>query len=313
MVPAVIEVHNLRKQFGETVAVENVSFSARSGEIFGLLGPNGAGKSTTISCLCGLLQPTSGQVRVLGLDVVEQPQQSRRSLGVVPQELALYEDLSARENLRYWGAAYGLRGARLAERVTQVLQIIGLEDRASEPVSQFSGGMKRRLNLGCAIVHEPQVLLLDEPTVGVDPQSRVRLLDLVRELVQQGTCVLYTTHYMEEAEALCDRLAVLDHGRILAEGTLEDLRARVGGRDLVRLTGSFAEAPVRKALGELEGAELLLVEDHLLQLRFDRAGSRLPQLFDVLAGAGSEVRETTVSQPSLESLFIELTGKDLRE
>lgn len=310
---AVIEVQNLRKQYGDFLAVEEVSFRAEPGQIFGLLGPNGAGKSTTIGCLCGLLKPTSGQVSILGHDVVQDGPASRARLGVVPQELALYEDLSATDNLEYWGSAYGMSGAALKSRIVQVLESTGLLDRAKEPVSRFSGGMKRRLNLGCAIVHEPAVLLLDEPTVGVDPQSRVRLLEVIRELVAAGTCVLYTTHYMEEAEMLCDRLAILDHGKIIAAGTLEELRARGGERDMVRLAGKFPVEAVRAALQALGDAEVVQAEEGAFLLAMPAAGRRLPVIFDAIHGAGGEVRETTVAQPSLESLFIQLTGKELRE
>lgn len=308
-----IEVQHLRKQYGDLVAVEDVGFTAAPGEIFGLLGPNGAGKSTTIGCLCGLLRPTSGQVRILGHDVVRDGPASRERLGVVPQELALYEDLSATDNLAYWGAAYGLAGDALRKRVQAVLEIIGLLDRAQEPASRFSGGMKRRLNLGCALVHEPAVLLLDEPTVGVDPQSRVRLLDVVRELAAQGTCVLYTTHYMEEAESLCDRLAILDHGRVIAAGTLAELRGRLGERDTVRLAGRFPVEAVRAALSALDEAELLQVEEDGVLLSLPAAGRRLPEIFAALEPTGAELRETAVAQPNLESLFIQLTGKELRE
>lgn len=308
-----IQVEQLRKEYGDTVAVQDVSFEAPAGQVFGLLGPNGAGKSTTIGCLCGLLRPTSGRVTVLGHDVVSEGPASRRKLGVVPQELALYEDLSAAANLEYWGAAYGLSGSELKQRAAQVLEAIGLQDRAKEPVSQFSGGMKRRLNLGCAIVHQPQVLLLDEPTVGVDPQSRVRLLELIRELVAQGTCVLYTTHYMEEAESLCDQLAIIDHGQVIAAGTLTELRGMLGERDILRLTGQFAEAEVREAVEHLTDAELLQVEPEVIRLALGGATRRLPEVFEALNRAGAEIRETTMAQPSLESLFIRLTGKDLRE
>jgi len=197
-----IEVQELRKSFGDLKAVDGVSFTARRGEIFGLLGPNGAGKTTTISCISGLLTPTSGTIRVMGHDVVHDGQAARRALGVVPQEIALYEELSATENLAYWGGAQGLRNPLLRERINKVLESTGLQDRAREPVKRFSGGMKRRLNLAASIVHSPKVLLLDEPTVGVDPQSRVHLLEMVRAEARAGTCVLYTTHYMEEAESL---------------------------------------------------------------------------------------------------------------
>ena len=308
-----IEVEGLRKQYGELTAVDGVSFRAEPGKIFGLLGPNGAGKTTTISCISGLLRPDGGKIRVLGHDVVMDGRASRAQLGVVPQELALYEELSARENLSYWGAAYGLRGAKLGERVAAVLDVAGLSDRAKEPVKRFSGGMKRRLNFACALVHEPRALLLDEPTVGVDPQSRVKLLDLVREEARRGTCVLYTTHYMEEAEQLCDELAIVDHGKIIAAGTLSELRAEVGERDVLRLTGRFEPAGVRLALAQLPDIEVLQLEDGTLTLALPEATKRLPTTLQALTAAGAELRETTLTQANLQNLFIKLTGKELRE
>jgi ABC-2 type transport system ATP-binding protein len=308
-----IEVENLRKTFDEVTAVDGASFTARGGEIFGLLGPNGAGKTTTIHCVCGLLTPTGGRIRVHGHDVVRDGRAARRSIGVVPQELALYDDLTAAENLDYWGGAQGLRGAELKRRIVEVLEAAGLQDRSREAVKRFSGGMKRRLNFACGVVHRPQVLLLDEPTVGVDPQSRVRLLDLVREQARTGTCVLYTTHYMEEAEALCHRLAVMDHGRIIAQGTLPELRATLGERDLIRLTGAWNIEAVRQALARLEGLEIVQILEGALTLSVAGASGRLPEIFAALAAAGAEIRGTTLTQPSLESLFIKLTGKELRE
>jgi ABC-2 type transport system ATP-binding protein len=308
-----IEVENLSKRYGDTLAVDGVSFVARGGVLTGLLGPNGAGKSTTIGCVSGLLEPSAGKVRVLGHDVVHDGRAARSALGVVPQELALYDDLSARENLEYWGATYGVRGAALRARVTAVLEEIGLGDRSKEPVSKFSGGMKRRLNFGCAIVHEPRVILLDEPTVGVDPQSRVKLLELVRSRVQAGACVLYTTHYMEEAEGLCDELAIIDHGKIIAAGSLSQLRAMLGERDLVRLSGAFEPAAVQRAVLQLGDIDVVLVDGSQVTLSMRDASRRLPALFAALAGAGADIRETTLKQPNLESLFIKLTGKELRE
>ena len=307
-----IEIQGLRKEFGDLVAVDDVSFAAQPGEVFGLLGPNGAGKSTTIGCLSGLIPPTTGVLKVQGHDVVGNPREARRALGVVPQELALYEDLSATENVSYWGGAYGLRGERLKKRVAEVLEWTGLSSRAREPVERFSGGMKRRLNFAAGIVHEPQVLLLDEPTVGVDPQSRVRLLEMVRELAAVGACVLYTTHYMEEAESLCDRLAIIDHGKLIAMGTLAELRGRTGGQDLLRLTGHFP-APVGAALGALGDVELVSSDEEHLILSVAGGTRRLPELFAAVDGNGGDVRETTMTQPSLESLFIQMTGKELRE
>jgi ABC-2 type transport system ATP-binding protein len=308
-----IEVEQLRKSYGELIAVDGVSFAAHPGEIFGLLGPNGAGKTTTIGCISGLLTPSAGHVRVMGHDVVREGTAARANLGVVPQEIALYEDLSARDNLDYWGGAQGMRNPKLRERIQQVLDLTRLQDRAREPVKQFSGGMKRRLNFACGILHSPKVLLLDEPTVGVDPQSRVRLLDLVRAQAQAGTCVLYTTHYMEEAEALCDRLAIVDHGKIIAAGTLAELRSMLAERDLLRLTGLFAPQAARTAMQQIDSVEILQGDESLLLLSLLGASEKLPAIFAALAGAGAEVRGTTLTQPSLESLFIKLTGKELRE
>jgi ABC-2 type transport system ATP-binding protein len=214
--------------------------------------------------------------------------------------------------LGYWGGAQGLRGALLRDRITEVLELTGLLDRAKEPIKRFSGGMKRRLNFACGIVHQPKVLLLDEPTVGVDPQSRVRLLELVRDQAHAGACVLYTTHYMEEAQTLCDRLAIIDHGSIIAQGTLAELRSLLAERDLLRLTGVFRPDAVREALSHLEGVEIIQSDETQLALSVSDASHRLPSLFAAINTAG-EVRGTTLTQPSLESLFIKLTGKELRE
>lgn len=307
-----IEVDQLRKSYGDLTAVDGVSFAAQPGEIFGLLGPNGAGKTTTISCISGLLTPTAGHIRVMGHDVLSDGQAARSVLGVVPQEIALYEELSAQENLAYWGGAQGMRNPLLRERILKVLEVTGLEDRASEPVKQFSGGMKRRLNLACSIVHMPKVLLLDEPTAGVDPQSRMRLLELVRAEAQTGTCVLYTTHYMEEAEALCDRLAVMDHGKIIAMGTLAELRAMQGGQNLLRLSGVFP-ADARDALARLDHIEILQADGAVMLLSLVDAPRKLPAIFAAMEACGGVVRDTTLTQPSLESLFLKLTGKELRE
>jgi ABC-2 type transport system ATP-binding protein len=308
-----INVERLRKIYGETIAVDDASFAANAGEIFGLLGPNGAGKTTTIGCISGLLVPTAGRILLDSHDVVREGVEARRSLGVVPQEIALYDDLSAIENLQYWGGAQGLRGNVLKQNIAHVLERTGLQDRAKEAVKNYSGGMKRRLNFACGLIHHPKILLLDEPTVGVDPQSRVRLLELVREEAKSGTCVLYTTHYMEEAESLCDRLAIMDHGKLIAQGTMSELRAMVGERDLLRFTGAWDSEAVLKALLQLDGIEIVQVVDGAATIAASNASGRLPAIFAALSSAGADVRGTVLTQPSLESLFIKLTGKELRE
>ena len=308
-----IEVEDLRKSYGDVIAVDGVSFRAEPGRVFGLLGPNGAGKTTTISCMCGLLRPSAGRIRVLGHDAVLEPRLARARMGVVPQELALYDELSAEESLRYWGAAYGLRGDTLRRRVGEVLEVAGLLDRARTAVKKLSGGLKRRLNFACGIVHAPQVVLLDEPTVGVDPQSRVRLLDMVRTLAAQGACVLYTTHYMEEAQSLCDAIGIVDHGKLIALGSLDELRAMVGERDLVRFGGAFDRDAAARVLARIEGIEVMEATADGVRVALRDASRRLPELFAALAEARAEVRETTMTQPSLESLFIKLTGRELRD
>ena len=312
-----LNVENLIKQYGDFTAVDTVSFEAGKGSVFGLLGPNGAGKSTTINCISGLMPPTSGHIAVSGHDIVKDGKAARQSLGVVPQELALYEDLPAIDNLRYWGKAYGLRGKALEDRVADVLGHIGLADRAKDLPKEFSGGMKRRLNFGCGIVHKPSVLLLDEPTVGVDPQSRAKLFDLVEAERDSGACVLYTTHYMEEAERLCDSLAIIDHGKIIAKGTVAELKAQLGARDALQLSGNFPEETTKEAIGALGSTisdlEILSQDEGTLTLTLSSASQHLPAVFDAISGAGGSISETSLRSPNLETLFLLLTGKELRE
>lgn len=305
-----IELDHLSKSFGSFQAVDDVTLVAPRGEILGLLGPNGAGKSTTISCLCGLLKPTAGQVRIGRQDITRTPKAAKARLGVVPQDLAIYEDLPARENLAYWGAAYGLRGSVLRDRIAEVLEITGLTDRASDKPRTYSGGMKRRLNFGCAILHRPDVLLLDEPTVGVDPQSRERLFDMVRDQTARGATVLYTTHHMEEAETLCDRIAVIDGGRKIAEGRIEELRQQVGERDILTLTGQFVPGIAE----QITQADITVLQSdaHTLSLEVANGPARLTSVLDTLHGQGAVIRETTLRRPNLESLFLKLTGRELR-
>lgn len=313
-----LKVEELSKNYGDFVAVDKISFSAGKGTVFGLLGPNGAGKSTAINCISGLLQPTSGHASVAGHDTVSDGKAARQKLGVVPQDLALYEDLSTVENLRYWGKAYGLRGDALDARVAEVLEHIGLADRAKDLPKEFSGGMKRRLNFGCGVVHKPPVILLDEPTVGVDPQSRARLFDLVEAERDAGACILYTTHYMEEAERLCDSLAIIDHGKIIAQGTVDELRAKLGARDVLQLTGNFPLDATRHAMetlsdGNNHDLEFVSQEQQSITLTLSNASQHLPAIFDAVTAAGGNVSETSLRSPNLETLFLLLTGKELRE
>ncbi len=313
-----LKVTELSKHYGDFVAVDRISFEAGKGQIFGLLGPNGAGKSTTINCISGLLKPTSGHASVAGHDVVSDGKAARRRLGVVPQELALYEDLPTIENLRYWGRAYGIGGAELEKRVQEVLETIGLGDRAKDLPKEFSGGMKRRLNFGCGVVHRPALILLDEPTVGVDPQSRARLFDMVEAERDAGACILYTTHYMEEAERLCDSLAIIDHGKLIAQGSVAELRAKLGARDVLQLTGHFPIEPTKQAISALvergnADLEFLAQGEDSITLTLSSASQHLPAIFEAVANTGGSVTETSLRSPNLETLFLLLTGKELRE
>jgi len=307
-----IEIKHLSKSFGSILAVNNINFIAKPGEIFGLLGPNGAGKSTTINCISGLITASEGSITINGFNISNNAIKAKQSLGLVPQELALYEDLSAHENLVFWGSAYGLTGKTLEQRIQQVLTDVGLDSRQKEAVNQFSGGMKRRLNFACAILHKPAALLLDEPTVGVDPQSREHLLQSIIKLKEQGTAVIYTTHYMEEAERLCDNLAIIDQGKIIASGTVDDLRAQVGERDLISLKGEFINTENKDHLVNLK-AEILELSSEEIRLLIADAPKNLTEVLDIVTNNHGKVAHVSIQQANLESLFIKLTGRALRD
>jgi ABC-2 type transport system ATP-binding protein len=303
----------LRKRFGERLAVDGVGFEIQPGETYGLLGPNGAGKTTTISMVCGILSADDGDVRVNGQRVDPGTVAAKGAIGYVPQDLAIYPDLSARENLTFFGRLYGLRGSRLNGRVAEVLAVIDLADRADERTERFSGGMKRRLNIGIGLLHEPRLLVLDEPTVGVDPQSRNAILTSVEALSAAGMAILYTTHYMEEAERLCDRVGIIDGGRIIAEGTRRQLVALVGGLDRVRLSASGNIAEAAAEARRLAGVQEATVRDGGIDLLVVEARRLLPQLLSAMSQDGITIRSVEVIEPDLEAVFLHLTGKALRD
>ena len=307
-----IRISHLNKRFGEVKALRGISFHVDAGEIYGLLGPNGAGKTTTIEVLCGLVIPDSGEAHLNGVDVIRSPVEARRHLGVVPQEVTLYKELSARDNLGFFGQLYGLRGRELKARVHDVLTRMSLADRSREPVERFSGGMLRRLNIAAGILHRPKVLLLDEPTVGLDPQTRAAILDLIRSIAREGTAVVYTTHYMDEAEKLCDRIAIIDHGAILAEGTLPQLKQAAGEREIVALRGTFRPDAGPPDLGSLPGVEIIKMTEEEILFSLANAERQVSSILEKIGSVG-EVREVAIRQPSLENLFIKLTGRELRD
>jgi ABC-2 type transport system ATP-binding protein len=308
-----IQVRDLRKSFGETKAVDGASFDVREGEIFSLLGPNGAGKTTTLSMLSCLWRPDGGDAVILGHSILADPTGVKSVLGVVPQDIALYDDLTAQENLDFWGKMYGLRGPALRARIAEVLEVIGLSERAREPVRKYSGGMKRRVNIGVALLHKPRVIYMDEPTVGIDPQSRRSILDSVLGLKTAGTTVLYTTHYMEEAQELSDHIAIMDHGKVIAAGTNAELVHIVGGLDRITVTINAESARVIDRWGAVSGVSKVTAEDGTMTILADDSNQVLPRLFESASGAGVRITSVNIQEPNLESVFLHLTGRALRD
>jgi ABC-2 type transport system ATP-binding protein len=309
----VLRCEGLRKRFGDRQAVDGIGFEIAHGETYGLLGPNGAGKTTTISMICGILARDAGTVLVLGEPLDVDAVDTKRLIGVVPQDLAIYPDLSARENLDFFGRLYGMSGAALRTRIAEVLEVVELTDRAKERTASYSGGMKRRLNIAIGLLHRPRLLILDEPTVGVDPQSRNAILESVEELGAEGIGILYTTHYMEEAERLCDRVGIVDEGRIIAEGTRAELIRLVGGTDRVSLGASGEVKAAAGALAAFDGVTEVTPREGGLDVLVPHASAILPRLLEVAAGAGASIRSVEVIEPDLEAVFLHLTGKALRD
>jgi linearmycin/streptolysin S transport system ATP-binding protein len=309
----VLRCHDLRKAFGDRQAVKGVSFEIAPGETYGLLGPNGAGKTTTISMACGILYRDGGEVVVDGMSLDVRSTEAKAAIGLVPQDLAIYPDLNARENLAFFGRLYGMGGKALETRIDEVLEVVDLADRAKDRTEHYSGGMKRRLNIAVGLLHRPRLLVLDEPTVGVDPQSRNAILSSVEALSAEGMGILYTTHYMEEAERLCNRVGIIDAGLIIAEGTRQELVALVGGVDKVSLTAAGDLRAAAEEVGRIDGVRDVTVHDGGLDLLVDGARNRLPQLLEAVSRDGVAIRSVEVIEPDLEAVFLHLTGKALRD
>ncbi len=309
----VLVVRDLVRSYGDLKAVDRVSFSIDPGETYGLLGPNGAGKTTTISVIAGLIGADSGTATVLGKPVGPSKVAVKRHIGLVPQDLAIYPELSGRENLNFFGRLQHMGGKALTRRVDEVLELIGLADRAKDATKKYSGGMKRRLNIGIGLLHQPTLLILDEPTVGVDPQSRNAILESVETLSHEGMAVLYTTHYMEEAERLCDRIAIIDSGRIQAEGTRAELIRLTGEFDQIRLTGSGAVAAAAAAVRGLPAVQHADADRHSVLLTVRDAPTAVAGIVTAATTAGMALEDVEISRPNLESVFLQLTGKALRD
>lgn len=309
-----LETVELRKVFKGKTAVDNVSLYLDEGESVGLLGPNGAGKSTTISMISTLLKPTEGDVRLYGKSVVKQPQLIREVLGVVPQEIALYQELSAYENLKFFGKLYRLSGEALERKIQETLDIVGLRERQKELVKTFSGGMKRRVNIAAALLHDPKIVIMDEPTVGIDPQSRNHILDTVRHLNRvKGTTVLYTSHYMEEVEQLCSRVYIMDHGRIIASGTQEELQRILSGEDTLVLQLGAPNHELADDLAALEPVRRVETTEDGLKLIVEKRSHILSAIVQAAERRQVQIVNIHVQTPSLEDVFLHLTGRTLRD
>ena len=312
---AILHVQNLVKNYGDFKAVKGVSFSIEEGEIFSLLGPNGAGKTTTISMLSTLYTPTSGDAIIGGHSITKDPMGVRGMIGVVPQDLALYEDLTARENLIFWGQMYNMSGKPLSMRVDEVLEQIGLTDKAKDRVKTYSGGMKRRVNIGVGLLHKPRLLFLDEPTVGIDPQSRRAILDTVKDLNKQGMTLLYITHYMEEAEELSDRVGIFDHGEMIAIGTQKELTQQVGQAETLILhvgENDDSEA-LAKTLKDIQGVQQATAVDYKVSVVCAEAEDVLAAVVTKANERGIKIRSIDIREPNLEAVFLHLTGRALRD
>ena len=302
----VLTVTGVRKKFGEVVALDGATLSLREGELLALLGPNGAGKTTLIRAISGRVQLDAGEIRLFGTPLTQR--KTPPELGIVPQELAIYPSLTARENLEAFGRLQGLSSGDVTVQVKWALAATALEDRADEPVKGFSGGMKRRLNIACGILHRPRVVLLDEPTVGVDPQSRERIYDMLTDLTKAGVSLLLTTHHLEEAEARCARTVIIDHGKVIAAGTMAELVEQTVGRH--RIVTLRVDAPVAAVP---PGVDVSVEDPRLLQAKVVNVARELPVLLSAIAAQGREIEDVEVRGPSLQSVFIHLTGRELRE
>lgn len=310
---AMLKVENLYKSFGNINAVDGVSFEVNKGEIFGLLGPNGAGKSTTISMISTLLPPSRGEILYEGESIIKDPKTIRKRLGVVPQDIALYPTLTGYENLRFWGSIYGLKGAELKKRINEVSDIIELNGRLKDRVDKYSGGMKRRLNIGAALLHRPELLIMDEPTVGIDPQSRNHILDTVLELNRQGITIIYTSHYMEEVQYLCNEICIMDEGKIIASGNQQELVEMVQEKTQINIKLDNMDNDIIEKLKDIQGVfDGKIVEDAIC-LYGENADTLLAEIMGKVSESGLLIQSIDVKKPNLEAVFLHLTGKALRD
>jgi len=307
-----LKISHLSKSFDSIKAVDDISLEVHKGEILGLLGPNGAGKTTTISMIAGLLKPDGGKITIDSLDTETDLKKIKKTMGVVPQEMAFYEELTAKENLYFWGKLQGLNRKQIEERTGYYLKKTGLLGRENEALKKYSGGMKRRINLIIGLIHHPKLLLLDEPTIGIDVQTRLNIYEIIKEVSSQGTTILYTTHNLQEAEELCHRIAIMDNGKILAVGTLKELINIVGEKDIVLISGNFTADQGRKILSSFKEASVISLEEQKIILSME-ASKKIPLLLEEFFKQDISINDISIKKPNLESVFLKLTGRELRE
>ncbi|MCB2358768.1 ABC transporter ATP-binding protein [Clostridium estertheticum] len=309
-----LELINLTKKYGEFTAIDNISFKVEQGEIFGLLGPNGAGKSTIVSMISTVNPPTRGDIRVDNKSLRDKPMEIKKIMGIVPQDIALYEALSAKDNLEFFGCLYGLKGKKLKDRTSEVLDIIELKDKKDQAVSEFSGGMKRRVNIGIALMNNPKLLILDEPTVGIDPQSRNHILETIKRLNEErGMTVIYTSHYMEEVEYLCKRVAIVDHGKLIALGTKEELKEKLKVKDTLTVTYSKADKDSLEKVKNIAGTEEVRINKNEIAMLVNPNEKNIIDIVEDIRNLGIKLTGFKYDEVNLESIFLKVTGKSLRE
>lgn len=308
-----IKVSNLVKKYNGNTAVAGVGFEINKGDLFGLLGPNGAGKSTIISMLSGLLKPTEGSIYINGEDIIKTPMAAKKAIGLVPQDIALYPTLTAKENLMFWGRMYNLSGKLLKDRVAEVLSIVDLDNRKNERIQTYSGGMKRRINIAAALLHRPEILIMDEPTVGIDPQSRNHILETVKRLNEEGMTIIYTSHYMEEVEYLCTRLGIVDHGKLIAIGNKDEIKKIIINQDRIEVLVSAVTPTVLEKIRQIEFVTGVTAEDNKLTILSNDGPELLMSVLSAIAKLNIKVLSVNVEEPNLESVFLNLTGRALRD
>ncbi|MFD2210623.1 ATP-binding cassette domain-containing protein [Virgibacillus halophilus] len=309
----ILEIKNLAKKFGDFIAVDNMSLSLAEGEIFGFLGSNGAGKSTTINMITGLIRKNQGTIKFLGKDSAKHATFMKRNIGMVPQEIAIYEDLTAYENVHFFAGLYGFRGKELHERTLEALKFVGLLEKQKNFPKKFSGGMKRRLNIACALAHRPKLIIMDEPTVGIDPQSRNYILNSVRKLNDMGCTIIYTSHYMEEVEEICSRIAIIDHGKIIAEGTKEQLKSLITNKKLIEIEVRTTEGINLADIKAIQGVADVHCTDNKIQIHTDFGMNNLNHIIAHFIHHGIDIRSLDEKEPNLETVFLTLTGRNLRD